>query len=357
MDDKINLAEKFAQLPDAYQPAIVGYMNDYKLVVVKTQGEFVWHKHDETDELFLIGQGRLTIQFRDRDVVLEPGELFVVPRGVEHCPKADEETHVLLIEPRETRQHRRRGRRADGAADRDLSAMEYAYDNALPEQLRRLRTLEELFDAGSIRVLEARGLQPSWRCLEVGAGGGSIARWLAERSASVLATDLDTTHVRAVAGSNLEVREHDLLRDELPDAAFDLIHLRLVLAWLADRPAALARLLAALRPGGWLVAEELDFNAAIADPHMEAARPGAVREDCVRARTTTVLGLAERVRRRSTGGACAGDLAEAGFALASPEEVDEALRCSTSAVQLGVAAADGGLGALSCSVTGSSPPR
>ena len=102
MNDKINLAEKFAQLPDAYQPAIVGYMNDYKLVVVKTQGEFVWHKHDETDELFLIVAGRLTIQFRDRDVVLEPGELFVVPRGVEHCPKADEETHVLLIEPRET---------------------------------------------------------------------------------------------------------------------------------------------------------------------------------------------------------------------------------------------------------------
>ena len=102
MRDKINLADKFAQLPDAYQPAIVGYMNDYKLVVVKTQGEFVWHKHDETDELFLVVDGRLTIQFRDRDVVLEPGELFVVPRGVEHCPKADEETDVLLIEPRET---------------------------------------------------------------------------------------------------------------------------------------------------------------------------------------------------------------------------------------------------------------
>ena len=139
--------------------------------------------------------------------------------------------------------------------------MEYAYDNALPQQLRRLRTLEELFDTGSIRVLEARGLQPSWRCLEVGAGGGSIARWLAERTAFVLATDLDTTHVREVAGSNLEVREHDLLRDELPDEAFDLIHLRLVLAWLGDRPAALARLQAALRPGGWLVTEELDFNA------------------------------------------------------------------------------------------------
>jgi mannose-6-phosphate isomerase-like protein (cupin superfamily) len=102
MDDRINLAEKIALLPAPYQPGIVGYMNDYKLVVVKVDGEFVWHKHDDTDDFFLVLAGRLTIQLRDRDVVLEPGELFVVPRGVEHCPKADEETHVLLIEPRDT---------------------------------------------------------------------------------------------------------------------------------------------------------------------------------------------------------------------------------------------------------------
>jgi mannose-6-phosphate isomerase-like protein (cupin superfamily) len=102
MDDRINLAEKIALLPGDYQPGIVGYMNDYKLVVVKVQGEFVWHKHDDTDDFFLVLAGRLVIQLRDRDVVLEPGELFVVPRGVEHCPKADAETHVLLIEPRDT---------------------------------------------------------------------------------------------------------------------------------------------------------------------------------------------------------------------------------------------------------------
>jgi mannose-6-phosphate isomerase-like protein (cupin superfamily) len=77
-------------------------MNDYKLVVVKVKGEFVWHKHDDTDDFFLVLSGRLTIQLRDRDVVLEEGELFVVPRGVEHCPLAEEETHVLLIEPRGT---------------------------------------------------------------------------------------------------------------------------------------------------------------------------------------------------------------------------------------------------------------
>ncbi len=189
--------------------------------------------------------------------------------------------------------------------------MDYAYDNALPHQLQRLRTLEELFDAGSIRVLEARGPQPSWRCLEVGAGGGSIARWLAERTAFVLATDLDATHVRAVAGSNLEVREHDLLRDELPENAFDLIHLRLVLAWLADRPAALARLLAALRPGGWLVAEELDFNAAIADPHMQAGDQ-ALFGKMVRAHNT-VLGLQSGFDPFYGRRLC-GDLADAGFA-------------------------------------------
>ena len=102
MDDRINLAEKFAKLGGTYQPGLIGYMNDYKLLVVKVDGEFVWHKHDETDDFFLVLAGKLTIQLRDRDVVLGPGELFVVPKGVEHCPKADEETHVLLIEPRDT---------------------------------------------------------------------------------------------------------------------------------------------------------------------------------------------------------------------------------------------------------------
>jgi mannose-6-phosphate isomerase-like protein (cupin superfamily) len=102
MDDRINLAEKLAKLDGTYQPGLIGFMNDYKLLVVKVQGEFVWHKHDETDDFFLVLAGRLTIQLRDRDVVLGPGELYVVPRGVEHCPRAEEETHVLLIEPRDT---------------------------------------------------------------------------------------------------------------------------------------------------------------------------------------------------------------------------------------------------------------
>jgi mannose-6-phosphate isomerase-like protein (cupin superfamily) len=102
MDDKVNLAEKLERLDRPYLPGIVGYLNDYKVIVVKVLGEFVWHKHDDTDDFFLVLRGRLTIQLRDRDIEPEEGEMFVVPRGVEHCPKADEEAHVLLIEPRDT---------------------------------------------------------------------------------------------------------------------------------------------------------------------------------------------------------------------------------------------------------------
>jgi mannose-6-phosphate isomerase-like protein (cupin superfamily) len=102
VDEKINLAEKLALLEKPFEPGIVGFINDYKLQVVKVKGSFVWHKHDETDDFFLVLSGRLTIHLRDRDLELGPGELFVVPRGVEHCPEAEEETQVLLIEPRDT---------------------------------------------------------------------------------------------------------------------------------------------------------------------------------------------------------------------------------------------------------------
>lgn len=102
MEDKVNLEEKLGLLDELWSPGIVGYLNDYKLIVVKVQGEFVWHTHDETDDFFLVLSGHLTIQLRDRNVELDPGELFVVPRGVEHCPKAEEEAEVLVIEPRDT---------------------------------------------------------------------------------------------------------------------------------------------------------------------------------------------------------------------------------------------------------------
>jgi mannose-6-phosphate isomerase-like protein (cupin superfamily) len=103
MDDKITLAAKFALLDGPYRPGIVGFVNDYKLQVVKVRGPFVWHKHDDTDDFFLVISGHLTIHLRDRDIELDPGELFVVPRGVEHCPDAAETAEVLLIEPNGTR--------------------------------------------------------------------------------------------------------------------------------------------------------------------------------------------------------------------------------------------------------------
>ena len=102
MKDRVNLAEKLELLDKPFEPGIVGYLNDYKLQIVKVKGAFVWHKHDETDDFFLVLRGRLTIHLRDRDIELEEGELFVVPRGVEHCPEAAEEAHVLLIEPKDT---------------------------------------------------------------------------------------------------------------------------------------------------------------------------------------------------------------------------------------------------------------
>ena len=96
---KINLKEKLSTFDDRFQPRIVAEFNGHDVMVVKAEGPFVWHKHDDTDDLFLVLTGRMTIQLRDRDVDLGPGELYVVPKGVEHCPIAHEEAHVLLIEP------------------------------------------------------------------------------------------------------------------------------------------------------------------------------------------------------------------------------------------------------------------
>jgi mannose-6-phosphate isomerase-like protein (cupin superfamily) len=95
----VSLAEKLAGFSERWQPRTVAEFNGHDIMVVKAQGEFVWHKHDDTDDLFLVLRGRLVIQLRDGDVALGPGELFVVPKGVEHRPVAEEEVHMLLIEP------------------------------------------------------------------------------------------------------------------------------------------------------------------------------------------------------------------------------------------------------------------
>ncbi|HEV8581247.1 MAG TPA: cupin domain-containing protein [Thermoanaerobaculia bacterium] len=99
MNESVNLAEKLALFTDHWGPRTVAQFNGHDIMVVKVQGEFVWHSHADTDDFFLVLKGRLVIHLRDRDVELGPGELFVVPRGVEHRPVAAEETHVLLVEP------------------------------------------------------------------------------------------------------------------------------------------------------------------------------------------------------------------------------------------------------------------
>jgi mannose-6-phosphate isomerase-like protein (cupin superfamily) len=100
MEEKVNLAEKLSMFSDRFAPRTVAEFNGHDVMVTKLEGEFVWHAHEDTDDLFLVLAGRLVIHMRDRDdVVLGPGELYVVPRGVEHKPVAEEETHLLLIEP------------------------------------------------------------------------------------------------------------------------------------------------------------------------------------------------------------------------------------------------------------------
>jgi mannose-6-phosphate isomerase-like protein (cupin superfamily) len=95
----INLAEKLSTFSEHWQPRVVGQFNGHDLMVAKVKGEFVWHKHEESDDFFLVLHGRITIRMREGNVTVGPGEIFVVPKGAEHCPVAEEESHILLIEP------------------------------------------------------------------------------------------------------------------------------------------------------------------------------------------------------------------------------------------------------------------
>jgi mannose-6-phosphate isomerase-like protein (cupin superfamily) len=99
---KVNLVGKFAQFTDHWNPKIIGELNGQQVKTVKLKGEFVWHHHDSEDELFLVTKGTLTMRMRDHEIVIEPGEFLIVPRGVEHQPYAPEEVHVLLFEPAST---------------------------------------------------------------------------------------------------------------------------------------------------------------------------------------------------------------------------------------------------------------
>ena len=137
---------------------------------------------------------------------------------------------------------------------------DYLLDNADPRSERRFDALGQLFDAPTIEYLAALGVSPGWLCWEVGAGGGSIAEWLAGAVAptgSVLATDLDLRRL-STAVPGLTAMRHDVVRDEIPSAAYDLVHARLLLVHLPERERVLDSLVRSLRPGGWVVIEDFD---------------------------------------------------------------------------------------------------
>ncbi|AHH96712.1 methyltransferase domain-containing protein [Kutzneria viridogrisea] len=137
---------------------------------------------------------------------------------------------------------------------------EYPFDNASTAASTRMSSLEASFDENTADVLDRLGIAPGWRCLEVGAGGGSVARWMAGAvgpTGHVLATDIDTRLLADIASDNLEVRRHDVLTEDLPAGEFDLIHSRLVLIHHPGRDQALTKLVEALAPGGLLVLEEI----------------------------------------------------------------------------------------------------
>jgi mannose-6-phosphate isomerase-like protein (cupin superfamily) len=100
--EKVNLAQKLSMFQEYWSPKLVGEVNDFAVKIVKLKGEFVWHHHDHEDELFLVVKGCLRIELRDGEVVLDAGEFVIIPRGIEHRPVADEEVHVLLLEPGST---------------------------------------------------------------------------------------------------------------------------------------------------------------------------------------------------------------------------------------------------------------
>jgi len=98
----VNLREKFAKFDDYCNPRVIGELNDCQVKAVKLKGEFIWHHHDNEDELFMVFKGTLRMKFRDGEAVVNEGEFIIVPRGVEHLPIADEEVHILLLEPKTT---------------------------------------------------------------------------------------------------------------------------------------------------------------------------------------------------------------------------------------------------------------
>ncbi len=161
----------------------------------------------------------------------------------------------------------------EGSAPHRSADSTYPLGNSDREAPARFDALTGMFDRGTIRHLEDRGISEGWRCMEVGGGGGSITSWLANRvgpTGHVVVSDIDPRFLEPLAAQNVEVRKHNIVTDPLPDATFDLIHARLVLVHLPEREKVLTRLVSALKPGGWLVDEEFDSVSLLPDPNVSA---------------------------------------------------------------------------------------
>lgn len=152
----------------------------------------------------------------------------------------------------------------------------YVFDNAAPQAAGRLAALADVFDPGSRRHLCERGVANGWRCLEIGGGLGTMTRWLSERvgpAGSILTTDIDPRYLRQLRLANVEVRQHDVLTDPLPTGVFDLALARLVLEHLPHPDLALAKMIDAVRPGGWVVVEDFELLPGVdGDEHGMAER-------------------------------------------------------------------------------------
>jgi SAM-dependent methyltransferase len=193
-----------------------------------------------------------------------------------------------------------------------MSDTRYVFDNAHGETRERFPALSDLYDDETIRCLRAVGVAPGWHCLEVAAGGGSIARWLAGQVGSggrVLATDLDTRFLESLADPAIEVRRHDIVRDPIPEPAFDLVHARLILVHVPERELALAKMAGALKPGGWLVCEEFDSLSMPADPALHPDEH-SLKAQAAMQRVMAARGANTRYGRDLAARMCAHDLVD-----------------------------------------------
>jgi SAM-dependent methyltransferase len=162
-----------------------------------------------------------------------------------------------------------------------VTSSHYPFDNAAPQAGDRLTGLATLYDPVTRRHLDRLGMTAGWRCLEVGAGAGSVARYMSERvgpDGHVIATDIDTTRMSGSCPANVELRRHDVGTDALPECAFDIVHTRGVLVFVLQRRSAVTRMIEALKPGAWLLIEELvappaiDAPESVSDSDVEVAR-------------------------------------------------------------------------------------